>query len=71
MDGERGSVYFSEIFSGVENSRGSSLGKDVIEGRRETEFLVSSAIKNIIENALRLRAGCAVLRSRVMVFSDV
>ena len=58
MDGERGIFYFSEIFSGVENSRGSSFGKDVIEGRRVTEFPVSSTIENIIENALRLRAGC-------------
>lgn len=30
-------------------------------------FLVASTIENIIENVLRLRAGSAVLGSRVMV----
>lgn len=42
------------MFSGLESSRGSSFGKDVIV-RREAEFPVSS----ITENFLRLRVvGC-------------
>lgn len=45
---------------------GNSLKKAVIAGRREAEFLTSSVIENIIENTLRLRAGCALLGSRVM-----
>lgn len=43
------------------------MGKDVVAGRREAGFLVASTIENIMENVLRLRAGCAVLGSRVMV----
>lgn len=55
------------MFSGLESSRGSSFGKDDIVGRREAEFPVSS----ITENVLRLRAGCAVLGSRVMVVHSI
>lgn len=63
----KGEMLFSRnIFRTFENSMGNSLKKAVIAGRGEAEFLTSSVIENITENTLRLRAGCALLGSRVM-----
>ena len=50
MDGKKGNLFSRNICKTFENSRDSSLGKDVISGRREAEFLMSSVIENIIEN---------------------
>lgn len=59
------------IIRTFENSRDGSWGKDVIAGKREAEFLISSVIENTIENILRLRAECALLGCRVMVIHSV
>lgn len=64
MKGEN--LFSRNTIKTFENSRDSSWGEDVIAGRREEAFVVSSVIENTIENILRLGAGRALLGCRVM-----